>query len=432
MPALDDRADDLERENAELRRHLAEREGELREREAELAEMRHQQAGTAEVLEIISSCPGRLEPVFEAVLANALRICGGTFGMLALFDGGGFRGVASHAVGREWTEVLSGLHRPPPGTGLDRLQMELRTAQIADCAAEPAYDDVRTRNPAFASVRTALHVPMLKESELIGAIAIYRGEVRPFIDKEIELVESFAKQAVIAIQNTRLITETREALEQQTATAEVLQVINSSPGDLAPVFEAILEKAMHLCGAAFGELRARDGDTFRSAATRGVPPDFAEYRRDNAFVAEPGSLGARILAGEQVVQVLDLKDEDVYRAGYRNRRALVDLGGARTALVASLRKDDIVLGFIIVYRQEVRAFMDKQIALLQNFAAQAVIAMENARLLGELRQRTEEVAELNRGLQARVPEQVDELGPGRAVEAVPGASACRTHRIARR
>src|SRR5262249_9301009 len=200
------------------------------------------------------------------------------------------------------------------------------------------------------------------------------------------------------------------ALAREAAAAEILQAIHSSDGELAPVFEAILEKAMHLCGAAFGELRARDGDSFRSAATRGVPARFAEYRRDNAFVAEPGSLGARILAGEQIVHVLDLKDEDVYRAGYRNRRALVDLGGARTALVASLRKDDTVLGFIIVYRQEVRSFTDKQIALLQNFADQAVIAMENARLLGELRQRTEEVAELNRGLEARVAEQVEELG----------------------
>src|SRR5262249_29718474 len=164
------------------------------------------------------------------------------------------------------------------------------------------------------------------------------------------------------------------ALAREAAAAEILQAIHSSDGELAPVFEAILEKAMHLCGAAFGELRARDGDSFRSAGTRGVPAAFAEYRRDNAFVAEPGSLGARILAGEQVVHVLDLRDEDVYRAGYRNRRALVDLGGARTALVASLRKDDTVLGFIIVYRQEVRPFTDKQIALLQNFAHQAVIA----------------------------------------------------------
>ena len=263
---------------------------------------------------------------------------------------------------------------------------------------------------AARGLRTGLFVPLRKESEFLGYISAFRDQVRSFSEKEIALLENFAAQAVIALENARLITETREALEQQTATAEVLQVINSSPGDLAPVFDAILEKAMHLCGAAFGELRARDGASFRSAATRGVPDAFAEYRRNNAFVAEPGSLGARILAGEQVVHVLDLKDEDVYRAGYRNRRALVDLGGARTALVASLRKDGTVLGFIIVYRQEVRAFTDKQIAVLQNFADQAVIAMENARLLGELRQRTEEVAELNRGLEMRVAEQVEELG----------------------
>src|SRR5215469_16609382 len=208
----------------------------------------------------------------------------------------------------------------------------------------------------------------------------------------------------------RRTTERDEALARERAIAEVLQVINSSPGDLALVFDVMLDKAMRLCEAAFGELRTYDGERWHSAAIRGVPDDFAEFRKRNAAPAGPGSLGSRVLAGQPIVHVLDLKDEEPYRAGDLNRRGLVDLGGARTALVASLRRDDAVLGFIILYRQEVRPFTDKQVALLQNFAAQAVIAMENARLLDELRARTDEVAELNRGLEARVAEQVDELG----------------------
>ena len=191
----------------------------------------------------------------------------------------------------------------------------------------------------------------------------------------------------------RRTTERDDALARESAIAEVLQVINSSPGDLAPVFDAMLDKAMRLCEAAFGELRTYDGERWHSAAIRGVPDDFAEFRKRNAAPAGPGSLGARVLGGQPSVHVLDLKDEEPYRAGDLNRRGLVDLGGARTALVASLRRDDAVLGFIILYRQEVRPFSDKQIALLHNFAAQAVIAMENARLLGELRQRTDDLTQ---------------------------------------
>jgi len=377
----------------------------------ETREALDQQTATAEVLQVINFSPGDLAPVFDAILDKAIDVCGAAFGTLWTYDGEHFDPVALGRVPPAFAGYLSQKPFPTePGSTHERLIRGERFVQIEDVAAETVIGPARQALVEGGGARTVINVPLRKDDRLLGSITAFRQEVRLFTDKQIALLQNFAAQAVIAMENARLINETREALEQQTATAEVLQVINSSPGDLAPVFDAILEKAMHLCGAAFGEFRARDGDSFRSAATRGVPAAFAEYRRDNAFVAEPGSLGARILAGEQVVHVLDLKDEDVYRAGYRNRRALVDLGGAGTALVASLRKDDTVLGFIIVYRQEVRPFTDKQIALLQNFADQAVIAMENARLLGELRQRTDEVAELNRGLEARVAEQVDELG----------------------
>ena len=184
-----------------------------------------------------------------------------------------------------------------------------------------------------------------------------------------------------------------EAQAQKTAMADVLEVINSSSGDLGPVFDAMLENAMRLCEANFGELLTYDGGSFKTAATRGVPAAFSQYRKNNITIPGPGSIGVRVLESHRVVHILDLKREAVYQAGHPSRRAIVDIGGARTALVASLLKDDRVLGLIILFRQEVRAFSDKQIALLQNFAAQAVIAMENARLLDELRQRTSDLEE---------------------------------------
>jgi adenylate cyclase len=260
-----------------------------------------------------------------------------------------------------------------------------------------------------SGMRSGITVPLRKDDAVLGAITVYRQEVRPFSDKQIALLKNFAAQAVIAMENARLIIETREALEQQTATTEVLQVINSSPGNLPPVFDAILKKAHTLCGAAHGNLWTYDGELFHPVATPGNPR-FAEWLRDHSSVPPgPGTVLERIVRGEAFVQSADAASDEAFCTSAYSRK-VIEVTGARTTLVVSLRKDTALLGVIFAYRQEVRPFSEKQITLLQNFADQAVIAMENARLLGELRQRTEEVAELNRGLEGRVAEQVEELG----------------------
>jgi signal transduction histidine kinase/HAMP domain-containing protein len=359
----------------------------------ETREALDQQTATAEVLQVINASPGNLAPVFDAMLERAMRLCAASGGALRSYDGAAFHAVAMRGVPVAFAEATREVH-PHPATGLGRIEHGERVVQIADLTDPehpPANTESRRWMTELGGIRTALWVALRKDEILLGTFVLYRSEVRPFSDKEIALVGNFAAQAVIAMENARLITETREALEQQTATAEVLQVINSSPGDLGPVFDAMLDKAMRLGEAAFGMMHTYDGKRFNVAATRGVPQAYTEYRKHALAVMGPGTGPARILAGENLVHIADLESEDAYRAGDSRDRAVIDLAGARSILSVALRREGSLLGMLTIFRQEIRPFTDKQIALLQNFAAQAVIAMENARLLGELRSRTDEL-----------------------------------------
>jgi GAF domain-containing protein/nitrogen-specific signal transduction histidine kinase len=380
----DETVAERQRANAALQRQLDEYRA---ERDAGLA----REAALVEVLDIINRSLGDLTPVFEAIVEKAHTLCGAAYGSLQLWDGEKFRGVAMRGFSEPMVERLRVGYSPWPNMPCRRL---VEGERIAHCADLAEVDDPTARvGVELGGVRTILYVALRKDDALLGQIVAARQEVRPFTEKEIALVESFAAQAVIAMENARLITEQREALEQQTATAEVLQVINASPGDLAPVFDAVLEKAMRLCEAAFGSLYAGPGEHFRAVTHRGIPAAFAAFRATHPPASQPGSPFARMLEAMRPVQSVDMLTEELYQAGEESLRALVELGGARTALIVPLLKDEAVLGVIGIYRQEVRPFSEKQIALLENFAAQAVIAMENARLLGELRQRTDDLEE---------------------------------------
>jgi PAS domain S-box-containing protein len=362
--------------------------GELRRRTSDLQESLEYQTATSDVLQVISRSTVGLQPVLDTLVETAARLCNADASHVVTRDGDAYRAVAVFAYTPEYAAfVRERSFKPGRGSITERTLLERRVIHVADIATDPEY--ALPESLSLGLTRTALGVPMLREGEIIGVLGLGRRRVEPFTERQIELVRTFADQAVIAIENTRLLTETREALEQQTATAEVLQVINSSPGDLAPVFDSMLEKAMRLCEAAFGHLDTYDGNSFHTSAIRGVPAAYAEYRHNNPPNYGPGTGPARMLAGERIVHHLDLMDEEAYRRGEQNRRALVDLGAARSAINVALVKDQTFLGFITLFRQEVRPFSDKQIALVENFAAQAVIAMENARLLTETREALE-------------------------------------------
>ena len=354
------------------------------QRTRELSEALEQQTATSEVLRVISSSPGELEPVFQAMLENAVRICEAKFGILFRHDGQAFELAAELDTPPKFAEFQRrrGPFQPIPGGHLDRI---LRTKHVSH-TDDNAADAIVGVSASLGGARSAVGVPMIKDDVVIGVIFIYRQEVRPFTDKQIELLQNFAAQAVIAVENTRLLNELRQSLEQQTATSDVLSVIASSPGELQPVFDAMLANATRLCNAKFGTLSLYDGEAFRNVALHNVPPEYADIRLREPFRPHPKAGLAHVARTKQIAHTEDLRTQPPYLEGDPAVVAIADLAGARTIINVPMLKADRLVGTISIFRQEVRPFTGEQIELVSNFAKQAVIAIENTRLLNELRE----------------------------------------------
>jgi GAF domain-containing protein len=376
----------------------------LDEAKRELREAREQQAATSEVLRVIANSAGDLQPVFDAVVANATRICEAKFGALFLAEGSKFRTAAMHNLPPSQAEARR--REPvvdfPPDTVSARAMAAKQVIQIENMAMEPGYI---ARHPRYVSLvelggaRSVLFAPLIKDGRSTGIIIIFRQEIRPFTDRHIELVTHFAAQAVIAIENARLLNELRqrtddlgEALEQQTATSEVLQVISRASGDLDPVFQSMLRNAARICEAPFGNLLLLKDGVITIGSQHGTPAGLVELLKRGI---RPGPLNAlgRVIATRSLLHIADYSADRAYLEREQVAVWGVEIGGIRSLLIVPMLKEDELIGAFGLYRQEVRPFTDKQIELVRNFAAQAVIAIENARLLNELRQRTSDLSE---------------------------------------
>jgi GAF domain-containing protein len=363
---------------------------EVQARTRDLSDSLEQQTATSEVLQVISRSPGELEPVFNTMLQNAVRICDAKFGHLWLREGDALRIGATHGAPSAFVDYLRDepVYRPKPKTGLGELMRVKKTFHLADVASLPTYGDkLREATINLAGARTLVGVPMLKDNEVIGAIVIYRQEVRPFTDKQVELLRNFAAQAVIAIENTRLLSELRESLQQQTATADVLKVISRSTFDLQTVLQTLVESAARLCDADKTVITRQKNGVFYRAEAYGFSPEFMDYVRNIPIQAERGSAFGRALLEGRAVHIPDVKADPEYTLVEGQR-----LGDYRTVLALPMLRGGVPTGVLSLTRSEVRPFTEKQIELASTFADQAAIAIENVRLFESVEARTRELA----------------------------------------
>jgi signal transduction histidine kinase len=349
----------------------------------QLVEAREQQVATSAVLHVISSSPGKLESVFQVILENAVRLCEASFGMLFRLEDVAWRAVAMLGVPPAFAEFWRGGPRQPgPQTGLGRIAATRQAVHFADVTSEPA-DPVFLAAIKLGGFRAALGVPMFSDKDVIGAIFIYRKEVGPFTDKQIALVSSFAAQAVIAIENGRLLNELRESLEQQTATADILRVISQSPTDVQPVLTAVAKAALRFCGAEDVGIFLREGEQYLMAAHDGPMVPEVGVRYPLTRQTAPGQ--AMLYSRTAHFPDIDALDSVAYAAA----RDFSLRHGFKAAIAAPMLREGTAIGAVVLRRSQAGAFTPRQIELLETFAAQAVIAIENVRLFTELRESLE-------------------------------------------